>query len=188
MHIGEPRPTAARRTRTPFVGVLVVVASTLLGVLVFQMQASVPVSTSAGATTFDEDVPGVTGLDPSLRDAVRSAADRSAREGIEMVLHSGWRSPQEQEQLLLDAIATYGSRHEAARWVATPDTSAHVSGDAVDIGPSSAAAWLDRHGAAYGLCRIYGNEPWHFELRPEAVDHGCPAPFPDPTHDPRMQP
>ena len=30
----------------------------------------------------------------------------------------------------------YGSEAEAARWVATPDTSAHVSGDAVDIGPS----------------------------------------------------
>ena len=26
----------------------------------------------------------------------------------------------------------------------------------------------------YGLCQIYGNEPWHYELRPDAVDHGCP--------------
>ena len=33
-------------------------------------------------------------------------------------------------------------KQEAARWVATPNTSAHVSGDAVDIGPSGAAAWL----------------------------------------------
>jgi hypothetical protein len=62
-----------------------------------------------------------------------------------------------------------------------------VSGDAVDIGPSGAAAWLSAHGAEYGLCRIYGNEPWHFELRPEAIDHGCPAMYADPTHDPRMQ-
>jgi D-alanyl-D-alanine carboxypeptidase len=71
--------------------------------------------------------------------------------------------------------------------VATPDTSAHVSGDAVDIGPSAAAAWLSEHGAEYGLCRIYGNEPWHYELRPEARDHGCPGMYADPTHDPRMQ-
>ena len=63
----------------------------------------------------------------------------------------------------------YGSEAEAARWVATPDTSAHVSGDAVDIGPSAAAAWLSEHGAAYGLCQIYGNEPWHYELRPDAA-------------------
>ncbi len=71
--------------------------------------------------------------------------------------------------------------------MAAPDKSAHVSGDAVDIGPADATAWLSAHGAAYGLCQIYGNEPWHYELRPEAVDHGCPATYADPTHDPRMQ-
>ena len=81
----------------------------------------------------------------------------------------------------------YGSEAEASRWVATPSTSAHVSGDAVDIGPSGAAAWLSEHGAEYGLCQIYGNESWHYELRPEAIDHGCPAMYADPTHDPRMQ-
>ena len=78
-------------------------------------------------------------------------------------------------------------KQEAARWVATADTSAHVSGDAVDIGPSDAAAWLSEHGAEYGLCQIYGNEPWHYELRPEAIDHGCPPMYADPTQDPRMQ-
>jgi hypothetical protein len=72
--------------------------------------------------------------------------------------------------------------------VATPETSAHVSGDAVDIGPSDATAWLSAHGAEYGLCQIYGNETWHFELRAEVIDHGCPAMYADATHDPRMQP
>ena len=62
-----------------------------------------------------------------------------------------------------------------------------MSGDAVDIGPFDATAWLSEHGAAYGLCQIYGNEPWHYELRPEAIDHGCPPVYADPTHDPRMQ-
>jgi len=60
-------------------------------------------------------------------------------------------------------------------------------GYAVDIGASGAVAWLSEHGAAYGLCQIYGNEPWHYELRPEAIDHGCPAMYADPTRDPRMQ-
>ena len=32
----------------------------------------------------------------------------------------------------------------------------------------AATAWLSEHGAAYGLCQIYGNEPWHYELRPDA--------------------
>ncbi len=81
----------------------------------------------------------------------------------------------------------YGSEEEAARWVATADTSPHVSGVAVDIGHVDATAWLSEQGAAYGLCQIYSNEPWHYELRPEASDHGCPALYADPTHDPRMQ-
>jgi LAS superfamily LD-carboxypeptidase LdcB len=106
---------------------------------------------------------------------------------VQLLVDSGWRSAAYQEHLLQEAVAKYGSQEEAARWVATPDTSAHVSGDAVDIGPSTAAAWLSQHGAAYGLCRIYANEPWHYELRPGAADQGCPAMYADPTHDPRMQ-
>ena len=81
----------------------------------------------------------------------------------------------------------YGSEEEAARWVATPNTSAHVSGDAVDIGRSDAMAWLSEHGAEYGLCQIFSNEPWHYERRPEAIDHGCPPMYADATHDPRTQ-
>ena len=113
-------------------------------------------------------------LDPALLGALRQAATDAADDGVEFVVDSGWRSPAYQEQLLREAVSKYGSEAEAARWVATPNTSAHVSGDAVDIGPSDAAAWLSEHGAAYGLCQIYGNEPWHYELRPEAIDHGCP--------------
>jgi zinc D-Ala-D-Ala carboxypeptidase len=48
-------------------------------------------------------------------------------------------------------------------------------------------AWLSRHGAQYRLCQIYRNEPWHYELRPDATDDGCPSMYPDPSHDPRMQ-
>ena len=91
-------------------------------------------------------------------------------------VNSGWRSAAYQEQLLDEAVSTYGSRKEAARWVATPDTSAHVSGDAVDIGPTDAAAWLSDHGAGYGLCQIYRNEPWHYELRPERRRPRVPGP------------
>jgi D-alanyl-D-alanine carboxypeptidase len=138
----------------------------------------------AGTTVFDDGIPGVAKLDPALLGALRRAATDS---GIEFVVDSGWRSPAYQEHLLQQAISKYGSQEEAARWVATPDTSAHVSGHAVDIGPSAAAAWLSEHGAEYGLCQIYGNEPWHYELRPEAPAHGCPPTYADPTHDPRTQ-
>ena len=140
-----------------------------------------------GATVFDDEIPGVGNLDPDLRRALRQAATDAANDGVEVFVDSGWRSPEYQNQLLREAVSEYGSEEEAARWVATAETSAHVSGDAVDIGPFDATAWLSEHGAKYGLCQIYRNEPWHYELRHEAVDHGCPTPYADPTHDPRMQ-
>ena len=138
-------------------------------------------------TVFDDGVPGIANLDPALLDALREAATHAAYDRVEFFVDSGWRSLDYQKRLLDQAILTYGSREEAARWVATPKSSAHVSGDAVDIGRSNAASWLSMHGAEYGLCQIYDNEPWHYELRPEAIDHGCPVMYDDPTHDPRTQ-
>ena len=140
-----------------------------------------------GTTVFDNEVPGIAKLDRDLLGALRQAATDAAGDGVELYVNSGWRSPEYEEHLFQDAVAKYGSPEKAARWVATPATSAHVSGDAVDIGHSDATAWLSAHGAAYGLCQIYGNEPWHYEQRPAAVDHGCPPMYADPTHDPRMQ-
>jgi hypothetical protein len=140
-----------------------------------------------GTTVFDDEVPGVAKLDPALLGALRRAATDAAGDGVEFFVNSGWRSPAYEDQLRREAIAKYGSEAEAARWVATGTTSPHVSGDAVDIGPAHATAWLSGHGAAYGLCQIYGNEPWHYELRPDAIAHGCPRMYADPTQDPRMQ-
>jgi zinc D-Ala-D-Ala carboxypeptidase len=140
-----------------------------------------------GVTVFDDEIPGVANLDPDLLGALRQAATDAADDGVEFFVDSGWRSPDYQNRLLREAVSEYGSEEEAARWVATAETSAHVSGDAVDIGPTQATAWLSEHGADYGLCQIYGNEPWHYELRFAAIDRGCPPMYADPTHDPRMQ-
>lgn len=138
-------------------------------------------------SAFDEVVPAVGGLDPDLLAALRRAATAAEADGVGLRVNSGWRSPEYQQQLLLVAVVEYGSLDEATRWVATAETSAHVSGDAVDIGPPEAADWVSDHGAAHGLCPIYRNEPWHVELRPDAVDDGCPQMYEDPTEDPRMQ-
>jgi zinc D-Ala-D-Ala carboxypeptidase len=190
---------AARRSTTLALRVALVVANlALLGVFVQQSLASSPVTAtndsqhralgessgyvSDGVTVFDEDIPAVANLDPELLGALRKAGTEA---GVTFFVNSGWRSPQYQEQLLREAVSEYGSKKEAARWVATPDTSPHVSGQAVDIGHSDATAWLSRHGGQYGLCQIYDNEPWHYEFRPAAVDHGCPPRYADPTHDPR---
>lgn len=141
----------------------------------------------AGVTVFDDEYPGVANLDPDLLRALRAAAVDAAADGVEFRVNSGWRTRRYQERLLREAVSKYGSEEEAARWVATADTSAHVAGQAVDIGPPAAAAWLAEHGARYGLCQIYRNEPWHYELRREAVDCGCPPRYDNPAHDPRMR-
>jgi hypothetical protein len=140
-----------------------------------------------GVTVFLDEFPAVANLDRDLLGALRQAATDAAGDGVEFYVNSGWRSPEYQGRLLDEAISKYGSIEKAAQWVGTPTTSAHVSGDAVDIGHSDATAWLSEHGAKYRLCQIYANEPWHYELRPEAIDHGCPRMYADPTHDPRMQ-
>lgn len=140
----------------------------------------------AGTTVF-ADIPAVANLNPALLAQLRRAATEAARDGVELDVNSGWRSDNYQQQLFQRAVANYGSEEKAERWVARPGTSVHETGDAVDIGRSSARTWLGKKGAAFGLCQIYLNEPWHYELRTDAIAHGCPAPYADPTHDPRGQ-
>lgn len=138
-----------------------------------------------GTSVYDDEHSGIAELDPDLLRALRRAARAAVDDDVDLVVNSGWRSRAYQQRLLDEAVVTYGSREEAARWVSTPDNSPHVSGDAVDVGPARAAAWLGTYGDRYGLCRTYDNEPWHFELRRAAVDEGCPRRYPDPTYDPR---
>jgi zinc D-Ala-D-Ala carboxypeptidase len=211
-HTAQARAEARRAPRLVLVGLAVVIAA-IIGTLGYQSASSSAPSFSEvrsgdhggtttedggavteddgalpdGVTVFDDEYPGVANLDPDLLQALREAATDAADDGIEFQVNSGWRSPEYQEQLLREAVSEYGSEEEAARWVAATNRSAHVSGDAVDIGPFDATAWLSEHGAHYGLCQIYRNESWHYELRPEATSRGCPPMYADPTHDPRMQ-
>lgn len=140
----------------------------------------------AGVTVFDDRFAGVARLDAGLRAALEAATRAASRDGVELLMTSGWRSAAYQDALLADAIAQYGSAAEAARWVATAATSLHVRGEAADVGGAGADAWLADNGARFGLCRVYDNEPWHVELRPDAAAAGCPATYSDPTRDPRL--
>ncbi|MFI2611033.1 M15 family metallopeptidase [Kitasatospora sp. NPDC018619] len=126
----------------------------------------------------DTGAPAVGNLDAPLREALQRAAADARAQGIEMTVTSGWRAKAYQQRLLDRAVARYGSVEQARRFVNTPEKSAHVSGKAVDVGPTSAGYWLIQHGARYGLCQAYANESWHFELltRPGGT---CPAPLPD---------
>jgi len=46
-------------------------------------------------------------------------------------------------------------------------------GQAIDIGPVEADKWLIADGSRFGLCQIYANEIWHFELAADAQGN-CP--------------
>lgn len=123
---------------------------------------------------FDDSVPAIARLDPALLAALREAATAVGVDGRTLHVTSGWRSAAYQRWLQDDALRTFGSADEASRWVAPPEDSAHVTGDAVDVGPYATAEWLSRHGAQFGLCQVYANEVWHLELYPDAPDEGCP--------------
>lgn len=122
---------------------------------------------------YDVRNPAVGYLNPALLSAVQQATNAAAADGITMTITSGWRSPEFQQQLLDDAILTYGSIAVARQYVQTPEHSKHVLGQAVDIGGVGADPWLIASGARFGLCQIYANEPWHFELATDALGN-CP--------------
>jgi D-alanyl-D-alanine carboxypeptidase len=189
----EPAAPAARRRRSAILAAAVSASAALIAFVASHLagpwlaRGEAVGAIGRGLTVFDNDRPAVANLDPDLLRALRRAARDAARDGVTIYINSGWRSPEYQERLHLQAVWKYRSPEKAARWVATADTSSHVSGDAVDIGPSRATGWLSRHGARYRLCQIYRNEPWHYELRPNALDRGCPPMYADPGHDPRMQ-
>ena len=174
MSHSEPARIAARRIRSAIFAALVFVSAALIGVVSASRPTTLGEADGAvrrGLRIFDKKSPAVTNLDPALLRALRRAASDAAKFKVDIVVNSGWRSTDYQERLFREAVSKYGSEENAARWVATADTSSHVSGQAVDIGPSRAIAWLSKHGA---------------KLRPKAVDHGCPAMYADAGHDPRM--
>lgn len=150
---------------------LVLITSVLLagaGYLIFSTV------TGTGATADDG---GGRHLSRDLEQALEKADRAAGKDGVDIVVTSGLRSWDHQEKLWEQAVDKYGSEQEAKRWVLPPEESAHVNGDAVDVG-AAGADWLEDHGAAYGLCRRYANEWWHFELLTEPGGR-CPALVPD---------
>lgn len=127
---------------------------------------------------YDVQNPAVGNLDPNLLTAVQQAAGAAAATGLTLTVTSGWRSPSFQQQLLDDAVATYGSLAIARQYVQTPEHSKHVLGQAVDVGGAGVDQWLITNGAQFGLCQVYANEIWHFELATSPAG-ACPPLLPN---------
>jgi D-alanyl-D-alanine dipeptidase len=108
-------------------------------------------------------IPGTTNMQPSAAAAFKRAFSAARADGLTPDIRSAWRSAEWQQILFDRAVTKYGSRAEASKWVLSPARSAHVKGYAIDVHPQAVASWLEEHGPAYGLCRTYDNEWWHFE-------------------------
>ncbi|MFE0020145.1 D,D-peptidase/D,D-carboxypeptidase VanY-N [Amycolatopsis sp. NPDC059021] len=112
----------------------------------------------------------LTGLTPATSEAFTTARTEAFwRDGTLIGLTSGHRDAAEQHRLFTEEVRRTGSAAAARRNVLPPHESRHVAGTALDVRPVEGARWLERHGARYGLYRVYDNEWWHFEHHDHAV-------------------
>ena len=105
-------------------------------------------------------------LNNYVKNRFLAAQSKARKEGINLVITSGFRTADRQEYLFKRAIAKYGSAQEASKWVLPPNKSHHPDGIALDVnypGNQVETKWLEKNGFKYGLCRVYKNEWWHFE-------------------------
>lgn len=112
-----------------------------------------------------EDLTGLTGGALAAFTAARTEA--LWQYGQLIGLTSGYRDPARQQQMFEREVHRSGSPAAARMLVLPPAESSHVQGLALDVRPHEGARWLEEHGARHHLYRIYDNEWWHFEYRPE---------------------
>jgi len=93
-----------------------------------------------------------------MRPDVAQAFDRMAaaarRDGVHLVISSGFRSDAEQAVLF--------ARHPDPKWVAPPGESLHRNATELDLGPRSAYGWLGAHAERFHFVQRYAWEPWHW--------------------------
>lgn len=117
------------------------------------------------------------GLTPATRAAFEAArAEALWRHGELIGLTDGYRDARVQARLFAETVRRAGSPGLAMKWTLPPHESRHVTGTALDVRPVEGARWLERHGARHHLYRVYDNEWWHFEYRPDARPSRLPHP------------
>jgi hypothetical protein len=121
---------------------------------------------SLGAGKISAPSTEVSDLNIYVKNRFLAAQSEARREGVTLVITSGFRTAERQQYLFNRAIQKYGSAREASKWVLPPDKSHHPDGIALDVnypGDPEDTKWLELNGYKYGLCRVYKNEWWHFE-------------------------
>lgn len=107
---------------------------------------------------------------------------RAARDGLDVVLVSGFRSVARQTEIIRRKLAAGQAINDILRYVAAPGFSEHHTGRAIDLGTAGyldleesfgstpAFAWLNAHAGTFGFRLTYpagnlsgiGYEPWHW--------------------------
>jgi len=115
----------------------------------------------------------------STRNAFVKMAAAAALDGVELLVDSGYRSPEYQIRIYQRKMAEGDDFYEIARGVAPPGYSEHMLGTVVDLVPSKwtfsetpADRWLRENGARFSFVQSYPQksdrgftwEPWHWKF------------------------
>ena len=126
-------------------------------------------------------------IDSRIYPYLQEMFDDARNAGVYPFVREGYRTAEEQQQILDDKIAAYRSEgytkhmaeETAMEWVALPGTSEHQLGIAVDINADTSKCsrddvynWLLENSYKYGFIQRYpsgktsitgvANEPWHY--------------------------
>ena len=126
-------------------------------------------------------------VDSRIYPDLQAMFDQARSEGLDLFVAAGYRTWEEQQQLLDDKIEEYReeghsnseAKKLARQWVAEPGTSEHQLGIAVDINADldisssdQVYTWLEENSYKYGFINRYPadktavtgivNEPWHY--------------------------
>jgi hypothetical protein len=94
------------------------------------------------------------GMRPDVGAAYDQMAAAARADGLVLVVVSGFRSDAEQAELF--------AAHPDPTWVAPPGQSLHRCATELDLGPSSAYAWLATNAGRFGFVQRYSWEAWHY--------------------------
>ena len=126
-------------------------------------------------------------VDSRIYPDLQEMFDTARAEGLQLFVADGYRTQEEQQQLLDEKIEAYknegyaeeAAEAEAKQWVALPGTSEHQLGLAVDINADTSQStrdevyeWLAQNGYKFGFINRYPAnkteitgtiyEPWHY--------------------------
>lgn len=121
---------------------------------------------------------------PATRDAFVKMAEAAARDSVELIADSGFRSVGFQRRIIRRRLAAGDSFERIIHMVAPPGFSQHHTGRALDLVPSEAAfartrayRWLKQHAARFHFHETYPDSPgrrhpwesWHWTFVPDAA-------------------